>query len=66
MCGEQESRWQSEMRWYEFNIHYHEILHCTSTRAVKTDGAVRSGPFSPINYRVWALNSEPEFFLARP
>ena len=30
-------------------------------RAVKTGWAVRAGPFSPINYKVWDLNIEPEF-----
>ena len=31
------------------------------TRAVKTGRVVRAGPFSPINYKAWALNIEPEF-----
>jgi len=32
-----------------------------TSRAVKTGRAVRAGPFSPINFRAWALNIEPEF-----
>jgi len=30
-------------------------------RAVKTGRAVQASPFSPINFRAWALNIEPEF-----
>jgi len=30
-------------------------------RAIKMGRAVRADPFNPINYRVWALNIEPEF-----
>jgi len=33
----------------------------TNNRAVKTGRAVRASPFSPINFRAWALNIEPEF-----
>jgi len=36
-------------------------LWCAVSRAVKTGWAVWAGPFSPINYRAWALNVEPEF-----
>jgi len=48
-----------------YKINFSELVDqkviCLLSRAVKTGRAVRADPFSPINYRAWALNIESEF-----
>ncbi|KEH22275.1 hypothetical protein MTR_7g036835 [Medicago truncatula] len=44
-----------------WRFHGRRKLWLVQGRAVKTGQAVWTGPFSPINYRAWALNIESEF-----